>query len=366
MKILIIKLSSLGDLIHTFPAITEAMQKNRELNLYPSLQFDWLVDESFKDVPNFQPYIHQVFTVPLRKKNYLTALKKLINIKKLNQAKPYDLIIDAQGLIKSAALLFLLKKIAHKTIGLDFHSARESYASFFYQEKFSIPKNLHAIDRLRLLFSKALNYPITLETHIINSITNSITNPTIDSSPPTWETNPPIKVLFLHGTTWPTKQWPDVYWIQLGKILSQKNMQILLPWYGPEEHTRVLSFQKQIPNSLILPSYSLKEFFNFLKTTPPNLIIAVDTGLTHLAAALNIPMISLFGPTSAEKTGPKGENQTILNADFPCAPCFSKTCLYLKKLGTKTKITPPCFESLNPEIVSQMVNKTVIEKINKI
>lgn len=326
LKILIIKLTSLGDLIHTFPALTEAQQA------LPQAEFHWLVDESFAQIPGFHPAIQQVHTIPLRKKKWRAVLSKIFSLRRTHS---YDLIIDAQGLFKSALLGSFLKAPKH---GLNYASAREPLATFLYQHRYEISKNQHAIDRLRSLFSKILNYPINLENPIHYGLDAS--NSLISSKK---------KILFLHGTTWETKHWPKIYWVTLGQQLASMGFEILLPWGNELEKKHAENFQSQFKSTL-LPKLSLLEFKTLLQKEV-RAVVAQDTGLTHLAAALDIPTISLYGPTDSKKTGPKGKNQIILSAQFSCAPCLSRTCSYPGSSPYPKDIHPPCFGSIPPKMV---------------
>ncbi len=338
LKILIIKLTSLGDLIHTFPALTEAQKA------FPDAHFDWLVDENFVQIPGMHPTIKNIISVPLRQKKWKAVFFQILKLRKTHR---YDLIIDAQGLIKSAVLALFLKGEKH---GLNKNSARESFASFFYNKTYDIPKNQHAIDRTRQLFSEVLKYPLNFSSPLDYGIVDSKLGRIQDSA---LHNHPHPKkqktILFLHGTTWETKHWPEIYWIQLGQKLSESGFEILIPWGNTLEKKRAEFFNTQF-KSTVLPKLSLLEFKTLLQNSVTG-IVAQDTGLTHLAAALNIPTVSLYGPTDPRKTGPKGQFQKILSAKFECAPCLSKICTYTAQSPYEPNIQPPCFGSIPPQMV---------------
>ncbi len=158
MRILIIKTSSLGDVIHTLPALMDAKRA------YPNAQFDWLIEESFAEIPLSHPAIHQVHTLTWRtwvKARQITAIFKFFA--QLRKLPRYDLIIDAQGLLKSALMARCVSGVRH---GLDRQSLREPLARFFYQVQHSAPKNQHAVERTRQLFARALNYPYHAHTPV--------------------------------------------------------------------------------------------------------------------------------------------------------------------------------------------------------
>ncbi|HLD84167.1 MAG TPA: lipopolysaccharide heptosyltransferase I, partial [Coxiellaceae bacterium] len=156
MRILLVKMSSMGDVIHTLPALTDALNAN------PNLKIDWLIEPAFADIPAWHPAVNAVIPVSLRhwRKNLLniTTWRDIKNVFKKIRSTQYDFIIDAQGLLKSA----LIAKIARGKIhGFNSNSARESLASFFYDQRYFIDKNQHAISRTRELFSKILHYPLS-------------------------------------------------------------------------------------------------------------------------------------------------------------------------------------------------------------
>lgn len=153
MNILIVKLSSMGDIIHTLPALSDAKK------YIPNIQFDWVIEENFSEIPSWHPTVYNIFPIALRRwkndwfnKKYKKERKIFFKKLKLNT---YDAIIDAQGLLKSAIITKFANGITH---GMNWYSAKEPYSSFFYNKKHFVNKKQHAIERIRELFSKILNY----------------------------------------------------------------------------------------------------------------------------------------------------------------------------------------------------------------
>jgi heptosyltransferase-1 len=342
-RVLIVKTSSLGDIIHTLPALTDATQA------IPGIEFDWIVEESFQNVTRWHRAVKQVFPVALRRwrknivKNIMNA-EMLASIKAIRQQQ-YDLIIDAQGLFKSAGLSLLARG---KRAGFDRHSAREGLASFLYQKKCAACWTEHAVQRTRILFAQALNYtlPATLPDYDINV-----------SRLPAFHHPKPYYV-FLHGTTWDNKHWPEQYWISLAKQLATEtkasagqDVSLLLLWGNEVERARAERIAASVPNAEVLPKMGLEAVASVLAQAKG--VVCVDTGLGHLAAALAVPTVSLYGPTDPKRTGTSGRNQIHLAANFPCAPCFSRDCRYT---GDKS-INPPCFASVSPELVWRTLAK---------
>ena len=325
MQILIVKMSSLGDVIHLFPALTEAQQA------YPKLVCDWVVEGAFADIPALHPAVREIFPINLRqwrKQPYQTWKNgDFKRFKQLIQQKYYDVVIDAQGLLKSA----LVARLAHGTkVGFDRKSAREPLAGLFYQQPIEISKDQHAIWRLRQLMAAALNYPLnsTLPDYGIRSFTST----TLISSRPA--------LIFLHGTTWVSKHYPENFWFQLVKIACEAGFQVKLPWGNPQEKARAQRLADAHPLATVMPAMNLQTLAAEISTARG--VIGVDTGLAHLAAALNVPSVTIYGATNPVLTGTCGENQIRLQTDFKCSPCLKRDCRYLKM---------PCYNNLPPKEV---------------
>ncbi len=330
MRVLIIKTSSLGDLIHTFPAVTDALRQKT------GIVFDWLVEEDFAEVPAWHPGIQRVIPIALRRwrRNWWQA-RQSGQIKAFTEdlrRTRYDRVLDAQGLLKSA----LPARLARGSrAGFDRASAREPLASLFYQQRYTVPREQHAIMRLRQLFAQALAYPLP------------------DSAPDyglTGATRPrqPV-VLFLHSTSWESKHWPEAYWAELAQLAAAVGLGVQLPWYAPEERLRAERIIKLAGTGVLLPRLGLSALRERLQTVQG--VVGVDTGLAHIAAAESTPAVTLYGPTDARLTGALGSCQANLKADFPCAPCLQRHCSY----APPAKLMPACFAQLTPQKVWQLL-----------
>lgn len=339
-NILIIKTSSLGDIIHTLPALSDAQK------YYPDVSFDWVVEDAFQEVPAWHPAVKRIIPVALRRwrKHSWNAIKNgeiQTFIKALRQEK-YDAIIDAQGLLKSAALTFLAR--GGERIGLSWRSAREAVASLFYQKRVVVPWGEHAITRTRVLFAKGLDY----------AVPDTVADYGIDLSRlPAMQSENPYYV-FLHGTTWATKHWPEVYWIALAKNVARAGFGIKLLWGNEVEFARANRIKHAVPEAFVAPDkYTLSEVTAVLAGALG--IVALDTGLGHLAAALGVPTVALFGPTDPKQSGTMGLHQTHLAANFKCAPCYNRNCTY----SGEKKVEPACFATITPEIVFDHLRETM-------
>ena len=355
MRVLLIKTSSLGDIIHALPALTDAARA------IPGIRFDWVVEESFVEIPTWHPAVDRVIPVAIRRwrKNILRTWfggewRRFTGTLVQNR---YDATIDAQGLLKSA---FLTRYATVPVHGFDRDSAREPLASRFYTDRHAVVRDRHAVERLRELFARALDYPVPdtpgeygLDRRRILAASRSATT-TADSQTDTTDHIRPREheeerdyLVFLHATTWPTKHWPEDYWRALIHHAGQAGWRVRLPWGNDDEHARALRLAESHPHVIVLPRLSLSGIARQLAGA--RACVAVDTGLGHLAAALDVPTVSLFGPTHPGYTGAWGWGQIHLASDLDCAPCLGRRCA--KAPQPTPSAWPPCFERVTPATV---------------
>ncbi len=345
-RVLIVKMSSMGDVIHTLPAVTDAWRA-----LGDEVQFDWLVEKSFAEIPSWHPAMHTVIPIRLRYwRRHLGARQTWQELRaclKTLRATKYDLIIDAQGLLKSA--LFAAMSRGERA-GLDKQSARESVSALFYQQKIAVPKKQHAIQRVRQLFATALGYAVPHDVPAYG----------LDRQHFFTENTPEKYIVFLHGTTWVSKLWPEHHWIALAQLAHDHGFKVRLGWGNAEEQARAARIAAAVSENGVdvLPAQSLRGMASVLAGA--HAVVALDTGLTHLAAALAVPTVSLYGPSSAVLTGAQGAQQTHLAADWPsCAPCFQRTCSWRGEQVTSAQgevLTPTCLAHIMPERVWQIIS----------
>lgn len=366
MRVLIVKTSSLGDIIHTLPAVTDARRADKKV------QFDWVVEESFVEIPSWHPAIDRVIPVAIRRwrKNPLSTLRKgeISEFKRNLQRHHYDLIIDAQGLIKSGILCRMAKGL---TVGMNNHSSREPLATLFYNRVFSVPRTLHAVDRVRELFSRALNYSLFEDPYKSNMINAGDVDYGLDLSrigidvSASSKGNRQASLMFLHGTTWETKHWPVPYWRALMRMATEKGYQVKMPWGNQLELDRAKAIAKGIEGAVVLEKQTLSGLARHMALAEG--VVAVDTGLGHLAAALAVPTISLYGPTNPGLSGTFGRHQRRLQSTLACAPCIRKRCHYTGKPvldqadAQKFAVEPPCFSMHPPEVVWNALQTLIME-----
>lgn len=294
MRVLIVKTSSMGDVLHTLPALTDAQQA------IPGIRFDWVVEEGFAQIPSWHAAVDRVIPVAIRRwrKAWFSAPVKAERkaFREAVQAEKYDAIIDAQGLVKSAALVTRLARgIKH---GMDWQSAREPLASLFYNQRHSVPKQQHAVERTRELFALSLGYSkpraqgdYAIAQHFLNHLNADAGQ----------------YAVFLHATTRDDKHWPEANWRELIGLLAASGIRIKLPWGAPHEEARAKRLAEGFEYVEVLPRMSLEEVARVLAGA--KFVVSVDTGLSHLTAALDRPNITLYGPTDPGLIGGYGMNQ---------------------------------------------------------
>jgi heptosyltransferase-1 len=342
LRVLIVKVSSLGDIIHTLPAVTDSHRAHKDL------VFDWVVEENFAEVPAWHPAVDKVIPVAIRRwrrnlvKTYMN--QEFRTFKNALQSEHYDLVIDAQGLIKSGIISRLSRGL---TIGLSNRTIREPLATLFYNKMYSVPWTEHAVDRVRQLFSRALQHRYDRDT-----VDYGIDITQFDGSP---DSHNDKQVIFLHGTTWATKHWPEHYWRHLAHIATEAGFRVRVPWGDNEERKRAEFIARGNDGVVVLDKLSLGGIAREISQSQG--VIAVDTGLGHLAAALAKPTVSLYGPTNPGLSGTYGLSQLHLTSNLNCAPCVKKTCAYNGPGVTDEfedqpfPVTPACFATHKPEAV---------------
>lgn len=297
MHVLIVKTSSMGDVLHTLPALTDAMQA------IPGIRFDWVVEEGFAQIPGWHPAVDRVIPVAIRRwrKHWFGSevREERFLFKREVQSRQYDVVIDAQGLIKSAALVTRIAKgVKH---GQDSRSAREPFASWWYDKRHEINRQQHAVQRTRELFAKSLGYTLPESTGDYAIAGHFLAKPPADAGQ---------YLVFLHATTRDEKHWPEENWRQLIKLLSNSGMKIKLPWGTEQEHQRAKRLADSSGHVDVLPRLTLEQVARTLAGAKA--VVSVDTGLSHLTAALDRPNITLYGPTDPGLIGGYGKNQFVL------------------------------------------------------
>ena len=296
MRILIIKMTSLGDVVHLLPALTEAARQ------VPGLHADWVVEEGFAALPGWHPLVERVIPSALRRwrrgLGQSATWTEMAAFRRELQARQYDLVLDAQGLIKSALVACLADG---PRAGLALGSARESLACLAYARRYPAPRELHAITRNRLLTAQALGYPMGAEAELHYGL----------ATPPPFQVAGLAAdyVVCLHGTARTEKEYPESDWVKLLARIAALGLRVALPWGNPREKERAERLAAGLHGAIVLPKLGLAELGGVIAAARG--VIGVDTGLMHLAAALRLPGIGLYPAT------PPGRFGVYAEADAP-------------------------------------------------
>ena len=331
-KFLIVKLSSLGDVLHNLPIVWDIRE------YYPNTIIDWVVEEAYVDLlrplqsTNTFKGIDRIIPIGLRrwKKNILSVMhwQELRQFIHALQQDQYDVIIDSQGLIKSA----VVSKLAHRNqsgriTGLanatEF-SGYEPLARMFYSDSVAVPRQCHAVDRSRYLLSSALDVAPITRTSIprfypesfVKDLTSQDLSPEIAR-----DLNTPYALCF-HASARAAKQWDIQGWITVGKFLLERGLHPVFPWGSPHEKQISQEILEGIGSGggggILPPSYSIKQYFEIISHA--RLTIGVDTGLTHLAAVMGHPTIEIYCDSPIWKTEGYWSNKVINLGDVGQSP----------------------------------------------
>ena len=286
LKLLIVKTSSLGDVIHNLPILADIHKH------YADVEIDWLVESSFSDIPKMHPAINEVIPVAIRKWRKglfkVNTWREIAQLKRKLATKKYDVVLDTQGLLKSALLTTLTRGIKQ---GYDKNSIREPIASAFYDIKHRVSRDQHAVARNRMLAAAAFSYSLPSQLPDYGISADDSQRPLL-SQP---------YIIGLHGTSRDSKLWETNNWIKLGQALAERGLNLALPWSSEAELKRARFIAGKLSNATVLPKLSIAELASVIAHSQA--AIGVDTGLSHLAAALNIPTVAIYTDTNPTLTG---------------------------------------------------------------
>ena len=249
------------------------------------------------------------------------------------RGQSYDAIVDLQGEFKSA---FIARLAKGKRYGYDGASAREWGAQTVYRERIDVAKGTHSMSRMRQLLSQALAY--SYDEAVVDY---GIDRDRLPVSPLTIDRP---YVVFIHSTSWASKNWPEQYWRELAASVTTAGYAVVLPWGSEAERERSVRIAAEQPSRTVLPKLSISAKAAIINRAAAT--IGLDTGLSHIAAALGIPSITLYGATDPNLCGAIGENQIHIKSDFECVGCHETDCSF-----TERGFKPACFESLTPATV---------------
>ncbi|MBL8584197.1 MAG: lipopolysaccharide heptosyltransferase I [Rhizobiaceae bacterium] len=299
MKVLLVKTSSMGDVIHTFPAVTDLLAAR------PATVVDWLVEEPFAPLARLHPGVRKVIPVAMRRwrKNlFRTATwREIRTLRGRLKAERYDLVLDAQGLLKSA----LLASLASAPVeGFGRATVREPMAAYFYRQGHDVLRARHAIQRTRALFGLVFGYTPDFGR--------------LDHGIPADRSTDGDTAFLLHGTSRDDKKWPTADWIETARLLAARGLTPTTTWSNDAERRVAEAIAAANPQTLVLPRMPLGDLAPMLGRS--RLVVGADTGLTHLATAYGVPTVAIFVATKPGLTGPLGDNAIALTTQPPLAP----------------------------------------------
>jgi heptosyltransferase I len=309
--ILFIKTSSLGDVVHHMPALSEARKAR------PDASFTWLVEEAFAPLVALHPAAGAVIPVAWRRwrKSLLSpaTLGEIAGSLRAIRARRYDMIVDSQGLLRSA----VIARVAHgRRHGYDTASIREPAASLFYDVRHSVSRALHAVERNRMLSGLALGYAPQGA-------------PDFGLDRARFAAPGERYAVLLHATAEPRKLWPEENWIALGKALG--DLTLVLPWGTQAERVRSERLAARLPRARVPERAPLDAVARLIAGA--QFVVGVDTGLMHLAAALGVPLVAIFAGSKPGLTGPVGAGPiAVLGADG-APPSVEAVAAAVKTLG---------------------------------
>ena len=320
MKVLIVKISALGDVVHALPVLTYLKSVD------PAVEIDWLVEKSFAPLLEGHPLIRRVHALEmkaLRRQGWTKAVSGVLAVIKELRREKYDLVLDLQGNSKSG--LFTLLSGAPLRVGFDRDGAREWPNLLASNRRVSLTAVDHHVGARALALARAglpggpetlWAGPLPVDPAALARVETLLAEQGLTAGP---------LVVLHYGTTWKTKLWPLDSWKQLAAALVEKGLRPILTWGNDEEHAAARAiFAASGERAVIWPRGSLKELVALLSRV--DLVVGADTGPVHIAAAVDTPTVSIYRVTDAKRNGPRGERHIRLQVDLPCSPCLKKAC----------------------------------------
>ena len=323
MKVLIVKTSALGDIIHALPVLDYLHRA------MPGVEIDWVVEEPFKEVLEGHPHIarlHTVRTKIWRKHPFASETRRELSaLKKEMRERAYDLVLDIQGNLKSGFVSWLSH--CDDRVGFARDSVRESINLLFTTRQIPLRRDdFHVTER----YLRLASVPFGKDYRKWNDLSGGIFTSASDNAPAEALMSTlgnGLVFLFHCGTSWQTKMWKEEGWIDLGQRLlaTHPESSLLFSWGSDSEREMVLRISRAIgAGARLLQRYSLKELVGLLKKV--DLVIAGDTGPLHMAAAVGTPTVSFYRATDGKLNGPRGSNHVIVQSPLPCTKCLLKAC----------------------------------------
>jgi heptosyltransferase I len=306
LKILLVKMSSMGDLVHNLPVVTDIRMH------YPEALVDWVAEEAYVPIPSLHPGVRRVIPIAWRRWRRQLARREtwteMAEFRRQLKETDYDFVLDSQGLLKSALVGNMARGIL---VGGDRRSIKEPLASVFYRRRLPISWSWHVVDRCRAVAAGALDYSAD------NSPDYGISAAPLSAA---WLPDAPYGVL-MHAASRPEKLWPEACWIALGRDLAQRGLISVLPWGSPDEQARSRRLALQIPGAVVPPLMDLAAAARFLAGSA--IVVGLDTGFTHFSAALGRPTIGIYCDSDSRQAAVLGSAFCASFGNRGAAPDYS-------------------------------------------
>ena len=278
MRVLLIKMSSLGDVVHALAPVTDAARAKS------GIIFDWVAEEAYREIPKWHPAVNRVIVAPLRRwrKSPIKTIRsgEWSAFRAELRREKYALVLDAQGLLKSA---FVGRQAPAPLVGRSMRTAREPAAALFYKRRIPIDLRKTEVEQIRELFAKALDYAQPNTPADFGVDRTQFANPISGRY-----------ALLLHGAAWESKLWPEDRWIAVGKSIKSAGLNVLLPWGSERERECAERIARAIGGA-VLPKIPIAELARTIANA--EFVVGLDTGLTHIAVAFGVPTLTIYGPS---------------------------------------------------------------------
>jgi heptosyltransferase-1 len=311
LNILIVRVSSLGDVVHNMPMVADIHRH------FPHARIDWVVEEAYTNLVRLNSHVGKIIPIALRrwrKTLWSAATRAEISaFRRQLREQTYDLVLDTQGLLKTSIVMRMARLtpngrrvgLANATEG----SGYEPLSRIFHDQSIKVGLRTHAVLRARLVAAGALGYQL-----------DAVPDFALQAPPEAvlpWMPGVPYAV-FFHGTARAAKQWPQARWITLGQTLVARGLPVLLPWGSAAERQAAETLAAAIPGAQVLPALPLMEAVSLVRQA--RLVVGLDTGLTHIAAAYGRPTIELYCDSPRWKTEGNWSGSVINLGDTGVAP----------------------------------------------
>jgi len=344
MRILIVKISAMGDVLHALPVLDYLKQAS------PDCEIDWVVEEAFADLLSGNPLISQLHTVRFKKWKRKPfsgeTISEILNVRRRLAQRAYDLVIDIQGNIKSGMVAWLSG--CPRRVGFSRVATQESLNVLFTNRRISPhPEDYHITDQYLRIAAASFDLEFSgLQLHT-DICTRADDDLAADELVKRYHNDGPLFLIHI-GTTWQTKFWYESGWIELGRMITSSfpGAVLLFSWGNDSEYSAAERITTALGDQAVqLERLSIMRLAALVKKV--NIVMGGDTGIVHLAAAAGTPTVSYYRSSDGLRSGPRGGQHAVIQAPMPCARCFRTRC---EKDGE-------CRESITPALLMQAITR---------